>query len=62
MLGELFCRSDGRLVKLFIISTLLHKSLNNDMARCSDFKLYTLNILSSDYFSALKLYQKLENI
>ena len=36
--------------------------VNNDMARCSDFKLYTLNILSSDYFSALKLYQKFENI
>ena len=35
--------------------------VNNDMARCSDFKLYTLNILS-DYFSALELYQKFEKI
>ena len=34
--------------------------VNDDMARCSDFELYTLNILSSDYFSALKLYQKFE--
>ena len=34
----------------------------NDIAHCSDFKLYTLNILSSDYFSALKLYQKFEMI
>ena len=36
--------------------------VNNDMVRCSDFELYTLNILSSDYFSALKLYQKFEKI
>ena len=38
------------------------KVVNNDNAHCSDIKLYTLNILSSDYCSALKLKQKFEKI